>query len=1554
MPLESFLKNIRIKMSSRKSRSQASSIPIRQASSAQARKSSSKSSERSLVTSQSSMEVSSGQDNREVVEETIRGYTESVYTSSPHSGKRYKTEKTSQQSVGNVRGRSSRQSGRNADSNKAPAQSSIIYESVTSIPDEGMMIISEENLPLEQEDGYNNGSTQTRRDGVSSSSSRKSAQSSENRGGVVVERALETVSSNNRGHRESTESVHGSIKDSGYADSNQDLLSQDSGSEGYSETKMIKSVSFEALDSNKAWQHSQHELEFDMAEEDEEILKEELLRIFDRERSTLEHYYKHKMADYVQAHRRRQFEVEEQARVERGELEHELAHEKAEMQKCFAEEIAKLTRTFNDERAELEAYYKEQIKSIRSQYEKDQKDWDERLVKERVEIRGRVEEEFQAKMRAELSDSKYHAKRTISDMEEKHTRERSEIEKKHRVELEEIEIRMQKLTSEFQTLTREKEEWKGQVQVLQERLNKETEYRSEVERLLDQEKLNVTNIEMVKRKETEELKSELENARVELDDRNKSTLEFKKMEEDLRVKGKDGLSGHLREEFEKIMNEHKRKLDQDYEQEKENLRLNVESQRKKIEEDIKYERQKLKEENDRERDEISREKKEVDNEKYRVSKVKEAVGSSYHTGHSASYGEHRPRDSSRNKDGNSYSRDNAGQSDIGNDRPSIDKRRNDDQGIKEEHILAWDSNFMDYPQEGNRYGRDDREDAMIHENISYINASRTGDEGQQRRDDKRDGRMDGRKSYPEEHHATDRRDEQRYGNSNDSRRDEKFTYQRRDGRQGEYRNADARTGTSYGPYESQRSSDINRNVTNESRRDYSVTTESKQYYVNAENEETLRSEINELRRENEGLKAKIEAMEENINLHKTYKTEAKDEIARLQKATNDLKEELEAQGKAKYDLEAAKEKTQKLESNLKDNNDKIKELEKKLQDVTSKLKDAESKASDEEKRALELKNKLDISNKKSTKYEGVEEGENSVARPQRVSAGSAIRHSTPRYQNQDKTAIKEESLYETNADSYTYSEPERKAPVSDYSMKVGPEQGYTGHRADFAERRTYETKQDPHGSQGDKHHKTSYERYDSFDVQKPQPSDDFNSSRYFDTHPSYKQEYPVETTLPRCTQQKTDYKTGSKSTQLGRSSHYSTRPDAANKGNSGFSRYNSLDTGLDRIGGRESKTDGLTTSDRFSAYGPVLSGSHTLELKKNKKLDWKHGSEARQLDLMAAEKKSKYEKTLNERNKLLQLIKELQQRVRELEAKNSRTSTERALGGFSSITGASRSSHMTHDKSALAKLIHELQVKMRELLDALQQEKTSSLEAEFTTGNKSQYVQGIEGMQHRLQHTDNVINGSHGNIDADVLRKIEKEISAIGSFVRSHMTADEGQLTNRAMLSNQFEQFENRDEQFDKSSDETVKMLHLQMEKQELEMKLSMAKEAMSEYVLKLNDKIDDLRADASMGSGISDATLRELYERNSKLKQTLESLEQGQMRSLHQNEQLRKQTSDMQNLIGQLTEDMKGCSPRHHVRGATNGDGCYTMTSHFQYNTLGSESRDGFLSRDESLRDLT
>ena len=266
---------------------------------------------------------------------------------------------------------------------------------------------------------------------------------------TTVRQSFQIIGSLDGDNRNSVESFCDSNKDSGF-DGSQELLKQDSGCLPYSEMKMTKTVNFEDVDTEndgQVWGQPTNDLKHELDEEvgeDEEALKEELLRIFDRERCTLGTFFKHKMEDMTREFKNRQNEMEDHSRAERADLENEIAQERAEMQKSFADEIAALTHTFNEERANLEQYYKDQLSELRERNTRDQNEMDQRAANDKNELQEKLEAEFQVMLRAEIADLKQSALQEATDRAERHTMEKLDMERKHNVELTEAETNAHK------------------------------------------------------------------------------------------------------------------------------------------------------------------------------------------------------------------------------------------------------------------------------------------------------------------------------------------------------------------------------------------------------------------------------------------------------------------------------------------------------------------------------------------------------------------------------------------------------------------------------------------------------------------------------------------------------------------------------------------------------------------------------------------------------------------------------------------------------------------------------------------------------------------------------------------------------------------------------------------------------------------------------------------------------------------------------------------------------------------------------------------------------
>ena len=89
-------------------------------------------------------------------------------------------------------------------------------------------------------------------------------------------------------------------------------------------------------------------------------------------------------------------------------------------------------------------------------------------------------------------------------------------------------------------------------------------------------------------------------------------------------------------------------------------------------------------------------------------------------------------------------------------------------------------------------------------------------------------------------------------------------------------------------------------------------------------------------------------------------------------------------------------------------------------------------------------------------------------------------------------------------------------------------------------------------------------------------------------------------------------------------------------------------------------------------------------------------------------------------------------------------------------------------------------------------------------------------------HTGRELSGSRGELDPDALRRIETEIVTIGQIIKTQFGegSSRGDLSHRSM------------------SEDAARIAQLEVEKTELETKLKLAREAMNEYVTRLNDKV--------------------------------------------------------------------------------------------------------------------
>lgn len=121
--------------------------------------------------------------------------------------------------------------------------------------------------------------------------------------------------------------------------------------------------------------------------------------------------------------------------------------------------------------------------------------------------------------------------------------------------------------------------------------------------------------------------------------------------------------------------------------------------------------------------------------------------------------------------------------------------------------------------------------------------------------------------------------------------------------------------------------------------------------------------ITSLKEENEGLKAKLTALQENIELHECFKKEASEEVERLRKSNKNLKmklEELENTMTKHEELENTMKSYEGMKGTLMDYEKQLKDFEGQLKDDKEKIKDYEDICAEYERTLQKCREKIMI------------------------------------------------------------------------------------------------------------------------------------------------------------------------------------------------------------------------------------------------------------------------------------------------------------------------------------------------------------------------------------------------------------------------------------------------------------------------------------------------------------------------------------------------------------------------------------------------------------------
>ena len=724
-----------------------------------------------------------------------------------------------------------------------------------------------------------------------------------------------------------------SSKDSGIGE--QDNVSQNSNEfEVYTETNLIKTAGFGHLT------QSSDEFQIELSENDEEALKEELLHIFERERTSLGMYFKKKMEELLRGFRTRQMEWDESTRAEKAELERNMSMEKMEMQKNFADEIAKLTQSFNDERQQLEQYYQEQLKDVSEKLATEQRGMTENFAKEKSEFKEKLEAEYQVMLKREISLEKQEAFREKSEMEVRFNKEKHEIEKNFNLRLTDSETNSQRIKAEFETnLTQERmrmeREFQEKIRQFEEKLQEERRLRLDVEKQLELEKEKYFNEDLSNKKENERLKSEVDILRLEVEEKKRINMEMKLFEETVTKNGRDGLSGKLKDDFEKLLADHKMELDKTYHREKEVLDQTLQAERRQIKEELDREKEKMKSE----KDEIIRTKERLQVERQaEIDRQRQQGAGKEWTRLSVGNFQGECTD----EGGRGMSKEQMG----GNERLGLQKAdHRNEVAIERTELtanrqqLTDDNSNTKAPPFWQPYQRPQQQQRHHEQQPNKYGVWTGASAG----------------SHVAQH-GVSASNLQLAGNDYSLRNDP--TWQPHYQASFEYR--EKRELSSSQPVAREIGIGI---VEQSGLRGNSM------YLVPSENESALRFEISALKSDNEGLKAKLKALEENIDLHKKYKEEAKAEMERLLKANKNSEHKIRTLTSHVEDLrmknsEKENLKRQEHESQVKSHTreDRVKTAERNDSHLEGKLRGLETRAAKDEKTSREYDTKMRMPN----------------------------------------------------------------------------------------------------------------------------------------------------------------------------------------------------------------------------------------------------------------------------------------------------------------------------------------------------------------------------------------------------------------------------------------------------------------------------------------------------------------------------------------------------------------------------------------------------------------
>lgn len=185
-------------------------------------------------------------------------------------------------------------------------------------------------------------------------------------------------------------------------------------------------------------------------EREESALKDELLRIFGREKDAMESHYLGKIQELLRSFKGKKLEWEEMVRAEREDLERQFESERTDINQSFAQEITKVSARFQEEKNDVERRMEMKIRDRETDMEREKREITANWKTQIDTMRQECQNNYDMKLEAEIQKAKEKHTAEMELLQKKLEHAQYSLEKSHERELSEVESKYQKMIYEME------------------------------------------------------------------------------------------------------------------------------------------------------------------------------------------------------------------------------------------------------------------------------------------------------------------------------------------------------------------------------------------------------------------------------------------------------------------------------------------------------------------------------------------------------------------------------------------------------------------------------------------------------------------------------------------------------------------------------------------------------------------------------------------------------------------------------------------------------------------------------------------------------------------------------------------------------------------------------------------------------------------------------------------------------------------------------------------------------------------------------------------------